>query len=76
MLLKALVVVEKALKMALNQSSEIFPVPSQYTSFGTQIVTFCLSCLSLIPRMCSAFPRSFMGNADLSLHFNSCKVVS
>ena len=67
MLLKALLVVEEALKVALCQSSEIFPISSQCHSLGTQIVTSFVSHLILITRMYSAFSRSFMENADLSL---------
>ena len=39
MLLKAFLVIEEALKMALHQSFEIFPIPSPCTSLETQIIT-------------------------------------
>ena len=53
-LLKALHVIEEALKMALHQSSEIFPIPSQCTSLGTQIVLLknVLSFSKIFHRKC------------------------
>ena len=69
MLLKAFLVIEEALKMALHQSSEIFAMPFQCTSLGTQIVTFFFYPSDSYPKNVLNVSENFHENADLSLHF-------
>ena len=68
--LESLLVVEEALNMALQQSSEIFTIPSQCTSLGTQIV--------LLKHVFS-FSETFQGKCRFEFAFlflRSCFMIS